>query len=141
MSDIFISYSKSDRAKAQVLAKALEREGWSVRWDPKIPPGPFNAFTTVIAPGTGLSKMCTWCCGQISRSSSDRLRKKHRKESHEAFSSPSLVEDDVRIPMGFGSLHASRLTDWQEERRGDLVFDESKAAVAQHLRDLRKSHR
>ena len=39
MADIFISYAKSDRAKAQTLANAFEREGWSVWWDPKIPPG------------------------------------------------------------------------------------------------------
>ena len=39
LSDIFISYSKSDRAKAQMLAKALQREGWSVWWDARIPPG------------------------------------------------------------------------------------------------------
>ena len=39
LSDIFISYSRSDRATAQTLANALQRENWSVWWDPKIPPG------------------------------------------------------------------------------------------------------
>ena len=46
MSSIFISYSQSDRAKAQMLATALEREGWSVWWDPKIPPG--KTFDEVV---------------------------------------------------------------------------------------------
>ena len=39
MSDIFISYSSADRAKAQQLARILEGEGWSVWWDRKILPG------------------------------------------------------------------------------------------------------
>jgi hypothetical protein len=32
MSDIFISYSKSDHALALALSAFLESEGWSVRW-------------------------------------------------------------------------------------------------------------
>jgi hypothetical protein len=38
-SDIFISYSRDDLAKAKQLATALEQEGWSVWWDQEIPPG------------------------------------------------------------------------------------------------------
>jgi TIR domain len=33
MSDIFISYSKADRAMALKLSAFLEAEGWSVWWD------------------------------------------------------------------------------------------------------------
>ena len=39
MADVFISYSSEDRQKAQHLARVLEGKGWSVWWDPKIPPG------------------------------------------------------------------------------------------------------
>ena len=46
MSQIFISYSQADRARAQTLVAALEREGWSVWWDRKIPPG--KTFDEVI---------------------------------------------------------------------------------------------
>lgn len=46
MSDIFISYAHSDGARAQNLAKALEQHGWSVWWDPQIPPG--KTFDEVI---------------------------------------------------------------------------------------------
>ena len=42
MSDIFISYHSSDRARAKTLTEALEKKGWSVWWDRKIPPG-FNS--------------------------------------------------------------------------------------------------
>ena len=39
MTDIFISYSKSDRENARVLAQAFEQIGWRVWWDRKIPAG------------------------------------------------------------------------------------------------------
>jgi hypothetical protein len=46
MSEIFISYSSSDRARIQTLVKALEGQGWSVWWDRDIPPG--NTYDRVI---------------------------------------------------------------------------------------------
>ena len=47
MSDIFISYSNSDRKIAQIIVEALEHRGFSVWWDRKdILPG--NNFAEVI---------------------------------------------------------------------------------------------
>jgi len=34
MSDIFISYKREEQPIARKLADALDREGWSVWWDP-----------------------------------------------------------------------------------------------------------
>ena len=39
MSDIFISYKREDQATARKLADALESEGWTVWWDPKLRAG------------------------------------------------------------------------------------------------------
>ena len=36
MSDIFISYKREEQPEARKLANALEREGWTVWWDPKL---------------------------------------------------------------------------------------------------------
>jgi hypothetical protein len=36
MSDIFISYKREEQYKARQLAIALEKQGWSVWWDPKL---------------------------------------------------------------------------------------------------------
>ncbi|MEM6411483.1 MAG: toll/interleukin-1 receptor domain-containing protein, partial [Pseudomonadota bacterium] len=33
MADIFLSYSRADRPKAQQIAESLEAEGFSVWWD------------------------------------------------------------------------------------------------------------
>jgi TIR domain len=43
MADIFISYERLDRARAQRVAEALEQHGWSVWWDRKLLAGdPFD---------------------------------------------------------------------------------------------------
>jgi hypothetical protein len=39
MSDIFISYARADKDRAELLAEAFSRQGWSVWWDREIPPG------------------------------------------------------------------------------------------------------
>jgi hypothetical protein len=39
MSDIFISYAREDRPRAEAIAKALEEHGWSVWWDRDIRAG------------------------------------------------------------------------------------------------------
>ena len=46
MADIFISYARADRPRAERLAQALERTGSSVWWDREIPPG--RSFDEVI---------------------------------------------------------------------------------------------
>ena len=39
MSDIFISYAREDRNKAELLARVFEQQKWNVWWDKVIPPG------------------------------------------------------------------------------------------------------
>ena len=39
MADIFVSYSRTDKAAVAPLVTALEAQGWSVWWDPEITPG------------------------------------------------------------------------------------------------------
>ena len=46
MADIFISYARADRPRAETLAAALHQTGWSVWWDREIPPG--RSFDEVI---------------------------------------------------------------------------------------------
>src|SRR5262249_14891855 len=39
VSDVFISYKREDQATARKLADALESEGWTVWWDPRLRAG------------------------------------------------------------------------------------------------------
>jgi hypothetical protein len=130
VSDIFISYSKSDRAKAQMLAKALEREGWSVWWDPKIPPG--KTFDEVIEQALDAAK-CVVVLWSKKSASSDWVKTEAAAGKRRGILIPALIEDDVKLPFEFSRLHASRLADWQGEQQGHLEFEEVKNAVAQLL--------
>lgn len=47
MADVFVSYSRSDRARVAPLVAALEAHGWSIWWDPAITPG--QEFDRMIA--------------------------------------------------------------------------------------------
>jgi adenylate cyclase len=39
MADVFVSYSRRDKARVAPLVAAMESRGWSVWWDPEIAPG------------------------------------------------------------------------------------------------------
>lgn len=39
MADVFVSYSRGDKARVAPLVAAIEDQGWSVWWDPDIVPG------------------------------------------------------------------------------------------------------
>jgi TolB-like protein/tetratricopeptide (TPR) repeat protein len=47
MSDVFVSYARSDKSLVAPLVAALEAQGWSVWWDPAIAPG--QEFDRTIA--------------------------------------------------------------------------------------------
>ncbi len=47
MADVFVSYSRSDKARVAPIVAALEEQGWSVWWDPAIAPG--QQFDRLIA--------------------------------------------------------------------------------------------
>ena len=46
MSDIFISYSRTDLSKAKAIAELLDQHDWSIWWDRRIPAG--RIFDDVI---------------------------------------------------------------------------------------------
>jgi hypothetical protein len=130
LSEIFISYARSDRTKAVMLARALEQEGWSVWWDPKIPPG--KTFEEVIERALDAAK-CVIVFWSKKAVSSEWVKTEATVAKDRGILIPALIEDDVRIPLTFRLLHASRLVDWRGEQGGHPEFEELKIAVAQLL--------
>ncbi len=109
MSDIFISYASEDRARAKVLARTLERRGFSVWWDREILPG--ERFVQMIKEALDQTKciIVLW--------SKDSIKSKWvQLEAAEGVDREILVPaliDDVEIPFQFKQIHAARLIDWK----------------------------
>src|SRR5215475_4807104 len=108
MSDIFISYKREDRAIARKLANALESEGWSVWWDPKLRAG--DDFDEVIAKVLDESRCVIVLWSQMS------LKSKYvRAEAAEALEQEKLVPvaiENVTLPFRYKRLDTPKLLNW-----------------------------
>ena len=129
LSDIFISYSRSDRATAQTLASALQREGWSVWWDPRIPPG--KTFDEVIDQALEKAK-CVIVLWSKASVRSKWVKVEAAEGNRRGILLPALIEDDAKIPLEFRYIQASRLTDWRGEAE-HTEFGTLRAAVSELL--------
>jgi TIR domain/Protein of unknown function (DUF1566) len=135
LSDIFVSYSQSDRAKARMLADALQREGWSVWWDPKIPPG--RTFDEVIEQELKRAK-CVIVLWSKTSVTSRWVKVEAAEGNRRSILIPARIQDDVEIPLEFRYVHASRLTDW-EGQPDHTEFGALRDAVAELLGDAATS--
>jgi tetratricopeptide (TPR) repeat protein len=121
MSDIFISYKREDQATARKLADALESEGWTVWWDPKLRAG--ERFNDVIETALNEAKcvIVLW-----SKRSVESLYVKD--EATHALKRKKLVPvtiQQVELPFRFEELHTPSLFDWD----GSKDFSEFRRLV------------
>ena len=117
MADIFVSYKREDRDRVEPLARALEREGFSVWWDPELSIGQsyassirtaLNEAQAVIPVWTALSVQSEWVQEEAT----------HAKRRGVLF---PVRLDAVDPPIGFTMVETADLIDWQE---GDTDHDE-----------------
>jgi len=108
MSDIFISYAKGDRPKVEPLAKALEKHGWSVWWDRKIPPG--KTFAQVIQEAINAAK-CMIVIWSNESVKSEWVIEEATIGNSRGILVPARV-DPIDPPLGFGRIQAADLTNW-----------------------------
>jgi hypothetical protein len=111
MTNIFISYAKGDRSRAEPLAKALEDQGWSVWWDRKIPPG--KTFSQVIEEAINDAK-CVIVLWSNESVKSDWVQNEAAEGARRRILVPALI-DEVQIPFEFRRIQAADLTDWKAE--------------------------
>jgi formylglycine-generating enzyme required for sulfatase activity len=107
--DIFISYSREDRARVGVLADALQRQGWRVWWDRKLLPG--DTFDRVIAGALASAKVVVVAWSKISVDRDWVLN-----EADDGRRRNILVPvciDVVEIPLGFRRVQAADLSGWK----------------------------
>lgn len=113
MNEIFVSYARTDAAKAKAMAEALNRRGFSVWWDRDIPPG--QSFDKVIEEALTEAKCVVVLWSQAS-TSSDWVKTEAAEGAKRSILVPALVEQ-VAIPLEFRRLQTANLSEW----RGDLT--------------------
>ena len=111
MSDIFISYAREDRPRAEAIAKALEEHGWSAWWDWNIPAG--KTFRQVIQEQLDRARcvIVLWSATSIARK---WVIEEASEGEERGILVPVLIER-VRPPLGFRSIQTADLTGWGGE--------------------------
>src|SRR4029077_18148991 len=114
--DVFISYARGDKPKAELLAQALGREGFSVWWDRKIPPG--KSYGQVIEQALNSAKciVVLWSKESIA---SDWVKDEAAEGVSRGILIPAMIED-VTPPLGFRQFQTANLTGW----KGDSAHPE-----------------
>jgi adenylate cyclase len=135
MADIFVSYARQDKARVAPLVAALEREGYSVWWDPAIAPGQefdrqiaveLDAARAVIVVWTPVSVDSRWVRG----------------EAREAADRGILVPvrfEAAKMPLDVRSLHTTDLDHWGENPTSVAFKDVLRAVSALFTAGTRQS--
>lgn len=112
MSDIFISYKREDQSTARKLANALESEGWTVWWDPKLRAG--EHFDDEIEKALRSVK-----CVVVLWSDASVKSQYVRDEATYALEHKKLVPvaiEAVEMPFRFRGVQTPRLFAWDGSR-------------------------
>ncbi|HXV84855.1 MAG TPA: ankyrin repeat domain-containing protein [Candidatus Binatia bacterium] len=112
MSDIFISYTREEQPVARKLADALEGEGWSVWWDPKLRAG--EHFDDVIEKALNEAK-----CVIVMWSERSVQSRYVRDEATYALENDKLLPvaiENVTLPFRFRGVQTRSLLNWDGSR-------------------------
>lgn len=118
MSDIFISYAREDRPRAEMVASALEGHGWSVWWDRDLRAGKNIALVIEEELGKARCVAVLWSATSVRR---DWVIDEAREGKDRGILVPVLIEN-VRPPLGFRSIHSADLTAWEGHARAPVFL-------------------
>ncbi len=125
MTDVFISYKREDEVRAGRLVRALEGAGLSVWWDRGLPGG--EDWRANIEAALDAAKVVVVCWTHASAGPEGGFV---RDEAARAGGRlvPVFLERGVRLPLGFGKLHALELWHWRGDPN-DPYFQDLLATV------------
>jgi hypothetical protein len=119
MADVFISYAREDEPRIRDLVQALDEQRWSIFWDRRIPAG--QTWRSYI--GQALTDArCVVVAWSRHSLASHFVAEEADEGIQRGILVPVLIEP-VTPPLGFRSIHAADLTDWQINRQS-LQFDQ-----------------
>ncbi|HEY8054085.1 MAG TPA: TIR domain-containing protein [Steroidobacteraceae bacterium] len=111
MADVFVSYSRSDKARVAPLVAAIQAKGWSVWWDPAIDAGQqfddqidaeLQAASSVLVIWTPTSVASRWVRGEA------------RDAAERGILVPARFED-ARLPIDVRAIQTTDLDKWGED--------------------------
>ena len=105
---VFISYSREDQARAQVLASRLTNAGFKVWWDIEIPAGAEFAEVIEDRLKRALCVIVIWSAHSVH---SRWVREEAEYGKSRGILIPIIV-DSVEIPVGFRTLHTEDMRTW-----------------------------
>jgi adenylate cyclase len=112
MADIFVSYSRTDKARVAPLVSALEAQGWSLWWDPEITPG--DEFDALI--GTELESARAVVVVWSPASVDSRWVKGEARDAADRGVLVPVRFENARLPIDVRAIHTIDLDDWAGKR-------------------------
>jgi hypothetical protein len=112
MTDIFLSYTESDRDAARRVTALLESVGWTVWWDRRIPAG--ETWRSVLE--KALENMRCMVVLWSARSIESEWVYEEASEGRRLGKLVPVLIEAVRPPAGFREIQAADLTDWDGSR-------------------------
>jgi len=116
MADIFVSYAREDEHRVAPLVKELERHGWSVFWDRKVPLGKTRQNYTAKALDSARCVLVLWTNSSITQ---DEVIEEAEDARKRGILLPLLL-DAVQPPLGFRRMCTEDLTKREENSADQL---------------------
>jgi TolB-like protein/tetratricopeptide (TPR) repeat protein len=116
MADVFLSYSRSDKARVAPLVAAIEAQGWSVWWDPVITPG--QEFDVEIAAQlkSAAAVLVVWTPQSVT---SRWVRGEARDGADRGILVPVRFAG-AELPIDVRALHTVDLDEWTDDRNPQI---------------------
>jgi peptidoglycan hydrolase-like protein with peptidoglycan-binding domain len=114
--EIFVSYSKDDAVRVQVLVAAIEREGWKVFWDQEILPGEDWESSIGVHLDAAPVVIAVWSKHSVK---SRYVRSETNRANKRNVVVPVLI-DAVEPPFGLEHIQAADLVGWLANGGGTL---------------------
>jgi hypothetical protein len=111
MADVFISYAREDRARAEQVARGLEALGLEVFWDTDVPPGQTWA-DYIESKLAGCKAVIVLWSDNSTKSQWVREEARMGRESGKLI--PAMI-DASPPPFGFGEVQGANLSTWRGE--------------------------